>query len=216
MELSGFLARCPLVAILRGIRPDEAVPVAAALEAAGFAIVEVPLNSPDPLASIAALARAFGDRMLIGAGTVMTETQVADIARGRRQADRDAARRRRRGAGGETARVAGGAGLLHPGRGVRHARRRCRRPETVPRRGGQPGDAAGDAGGAARRQRWCCRSAGSTRPTCKPGGRPARPGSASVRRSTNRRYAGDRQRQGVGTGFGADAVLNGLRPHSHL
>jgi 2-dehydro-3-deoxyphosphogalactonate aldolase len=80
MELSGFLARCPLVAILRGIRPDEAVPVAAALEAAGFAIVEVPLNSPEPLASINALARAFGDRMLIGAGTVMTGTQVADIA----------------------------------------------------------------------------------------------------------------------------------------
>jgi 2-dehydro-3-deoxyphosphogalactonate aldolase len=80
VELSGFLARCPLVAILRGIRPHEAVPVAAALEAAGFAIVEVPLNSPDPLASIAALARAFGDRMLIGAGTVMTGTQVAEIA----------------------------------------------------------------------------------------------------------------------------------------
>jgi 2-dehydro-3-deoxyphosphogalactonate aldolase len=81
VELSGFLARCPLVAILRGIRPDEAERVAAALEAAGFAIVEVPLNSPDPLASIAALARTFGDRMLIGAGTVMTATQVADIAR---------------------------------------------------------------------------------------------------------------------------------------
>ena len=78
--LGGFLARCPLVAILRGIRPEEAVPVTAALEARGFAIVEVPLNSPDPLASIAALARTFGDRMLIGAGTVMTEGQVADVA----------------------------------------------------------------------------------------------------------------------------------------
>jgi 2-dehydro-3-deoxyphosphogalactonate aldolase len=81
MELSKFLARCPLIAILRGIRPDEAVALASALEAAGFAIVDVPLNAPDPLASIAALARAFGDRMLIGAGTVMTDAQVADIAR---------------------------------------------------------------------------------------------------------------------------------------
>jgi 2-dehydro-3-deoxyphosphogalactonate aldolase len=80
MELSGFLARCPLVAILRGIRPEEAVPVTAALEARGFSIVEVPLNSPDPLASIAALARRFGDRMLIGAGTVMTAEQVAQVA----------------------------------------------------------------------------------------------------------------------------------------
>ena len=80
MELSGFLKRCDLVAILRGIRPEEAIPVTAALEASGLAIVEVPLNSPDPLASIAALAGEFGDRMLIGAGTVMTEAQVAEIA----------------------------------------------------------------------------------------------------------------------------------------
>ncbi|MDR3533313.1 MAG: 2-dehydro-3-deoxy-6-phosphogalactonate aldolase [Rhodopila sp.] len=80
MELSTYLAQCPLVAILRGIRPEEAVAVTAALEVGGIAIVEVPLNSPDPLASIAALARAFGDRLLIGAGTVMTESQVAEIA----------------------------------------------------------------------------------------------------------------------------------------
>lgn len=80
MELTRFLARCDLVAILRGIQPEEAVPVAAALEASGFAIVEVPLNSPDPLASIATLAREFGERMLIGAGTVMTDAQVSDIA----------------------------------------------------------------------------------------------------------------------------------------
>jgi 2-dehydro-3-deoxyphosphogalactonate aldolase len=80
MDLTSFLARCPLVAILRGIKPNEAIAVTAALEASGFAIVEVPLNSPDPLASITALAREFGSRMLIGAGTVMTEAQVADIA----------------------------------------------------------------------------------------------------------------------------------------
>jgi 2-dehydro-3-deoxyphosphogalactonate aldolase len=80
MDLRTCLGRCRLVAILRGITPAEAVPVTAALEASGFSIVEVPLNSPDPLASIAALARGFGDRLLIGAGTVMTEAQVADVA----------------------------------------------------------------------------------------------------------------------------------------
>jgi 2-dehydro-3-deoxyphosphogalactonate aldolase len=81
VELTSYLARCPLVAILRGVRPHEVTAIAAALETAGIAIVEVPLNSPDPLASIATLARDFGPRLLIGAGTVMTEAQVADIAR---------------------------------------------------------------------------------------------------------------------------------------
>jgi 2-dehydro-3-deoxyphosphogalactonate aldolase len=80
MGLNDYLARCDLVAILRGIRPDEAVAVTAALEDAGIAIVEVPLNSPDPMTSIAALAAEFGNRLLIGAGTVMTEAQVAQIA----------------------------------------------------------------------------------------------------------------------------------------
>ena len=80
MDLTSCLTRCPLVAILRGIRPDEAVPITGALETAGFAIVEVPLNSPDPMTSIANLVRRFGERMLIGAGTVMTEAQVAAIA----------------------------------------------------------------------------------------------------------------------------------------
>jgi 2-dehydro-3-deoxyphosphogalactonate aldolase len=81
VELKSFLARCPLIAILRGVQPHEAAAIATALEAAGIAIVEVPLNSPDPLTSIATLARDFGTRLLIGAGTVMTEAQVADIAR---------------------------------------------------------------------------------------------------------------------------------------
>ena len=80
MELTGWLARCPLVAILRGIRPDEAEPIAAALEGQGVTVVEVPLNSPQPLDSIARLARGFGERLLIGAGTVMTPEQVAEIA----------------------------------------------------------------------------------------------------------------------------------------
>jgi 2-dehydro-3-deoxyphosphogalactonate aldolase len=80
MGLTDYLARCDLVAILRGIRPEEAIAVTAALEAGGLTIVEVPLNSPDPMTSIAMLADTFGDRLLIGAGTVMTEAQVEQIA----------------------------------------------------------------------------------------------------------------------------------------
>ena len=80
MELSGWLTRCPLIAILRGVRPTEVEAVAAALEAAGIAIVEVPLNSPTPLESIARLARGFGARLLIGAGTVTERTQVEAVA----------------------------------------------------------------------------------------------------------------------------------------
>ena len=80
MELKAWLQRCPLVAILRGVKPHEAVAICEALERQGIAIVEVPLNSPQPVESIALLARAFGERMLIGAGTVMTEAQVTEIA----------------------------------------------------------------------------------------------------------------------------------------
>jgi 2-dehydro-3-deoxyphosphogalactonate aldolase len=80
MELKDWLARCPLIAILRGVRPDEVEAIGDVLRQAGFAIVEVPLNSPDPIDSIARLARRFGDDLLIGAGTVMTPAQVGEIA----------------------------------------------------------------------------------------------------------------------------------------
>ena len=80
MELTPWLTRCPLIAILRGVRPDEALAIAAALEHQGIAIIEVPLNSPRPMESIALLADKFGERLLIGAGTVMTAAQVAEIA----------------------------------------------------------------------------------------------------------------------------------------
>jgi len=80
MELKDWLKRCPLIAILRGIAPDEVGAVVGELEAAGIAIVEVPLNSPQPLYSIARLAARFGERLLIGAGTVTAPQQVADIA----------------------------------------------------------------------------------------------------------------------------------------
>ena len=77
--LSCWLARCPLVAILRGVRPDEVEAIGDALVAAGFAIIEVPLNSPQPLASIERLSRRFGTAVLIGAGTVTAPHQVGEI-----------------------------------------------------------------------------------------------------------------------------------------
>jgi 2-dehydro-3-deoxyphosphogalactonate aldolase len=75
-----FLQPLPLIAILRGITPDEALPVGQALVDAGLRIIEVPLNSPQPLRSIEALARAFGDRCLVGAGTVLSPAQADEVA----------------------------------------------------------------------------------------------------------------------------------------
>jgi 2-dehydro-3-deoxyphosphogalactonate aldolase len=68
----------PLVAILRGLKPEEALEVGQAIVNAGFQILEVPLNSPDPLRSIQILAEAFPNA-LVGAGTVTTAQQVRDI-----------------------------------------------------------------------------------------------------------------------------------------
>jgi 2-dehydro-3-deoxyphosphogalactonate aldolase len=73
-------AACPLVAILRGVRPDEVSAIGEALADAGFTLIEVPLNSPDPFDSIARLADALGDRAMIGAGTVLTTIDVARVA----------------------------------------------------------------------------------------------------------------------------------------
>ncbi len=73
-------AECPLVAILRGLRPEEAEEIGAALVEAGVRIIEVPLNSPDPLGSIASLARHFGEEALIGAGTVIDVANVGRVA----------------------------------------------------------------------------------------------------------------------------------------
>ena len=72
-------AECPLVAILRGLTPDTAEDIVGALIDAGFRVIEVPLNSPDPLDSIARLSRRFGDRAVIGAGTVLTPAQVDQV-----------------------------------------------------------------------------------------------------------------------------------------
>ena len=79
-ELKERLRDVPLVAILRGVTPEEVVGIGEALVAAGLVALEVPLNSPRPFESISALARAFGDRALVGAGTVRDPEDVTRTA----------------------------------------------------------------------------------------------------------------------------------------
>lgn len=80
MTLRDWLDACPLVAILRGVTPGEVLEIGGALVEAGFRMVEVPLNSPDPFDSIDRLSRRFGESLLVGAGTVLDSGQVAQVA----------------------------------------------------------------------------------------------------------------------------------------
>lgn len=73
-----YLDQCPLVAIIRGVTPREAEAIGDAICEGGIRIIEVPLNSPDPLESIELLAKKFGDEVLVGAGTAL---KVEDVAR---------------------------------------------------------------------------------------------------------------------------------------
>ena len=75
-----YFAECPLVAIIRGVTPADAQATAKALHEAGIRIIEVPLNSPRPLESIRIIAEQFGDRALVGAGTVLDSSKVAEVA----------------------------------------------------------------------------------------------------------------------------------------
>ena len=72
-------AKCPLIAILRGVKPEEVEAIGDALVEAGFTILEVPMNSPDPLDSIARLARTLKGRAVVGAGTVRRVEDVAAV-----------------------------------------------------------------------------------------------------------------------------------------
>jgi 2-dehydro-3-deoxyphosphogalactonate aldolase len=76
-----FADHRPLVAILRGIKPEEAADVFDALVAAGFGLIEVPLNSPDPIKTISLLAERAKDRAIVGAGTVLMVDEVDAVAR---------------------------------------------------------------------------------------------------------------------------------------
>lgn len=77
--LKGHLDECPLVAIIRGVTPGDAEDIGAAIYEAGIRIIEVPLNSPDPLNSIERLAKRFGEEMLVGAGTVLDVESVSRV-----------------------------------------------------------------------------------------------------------------------------------------
>jgi len=77
--LRTYLDQCPLVAIIRGVTPDEAEAIGDAIFEGGIRIIEVPLNSPDPLKSIERLAKRFGERTLVGAGTVLKPDDVARV-----------------------------------------------------------------------------------------------------------------------------------------
>jgi 2-dehydro-3-deoxyphosphogalactonate aldolase len=79
-QFATAFAACPLVAVLRGLTPAEAPAIGDALVEAGFTLIEVPLNSPDPFESIALLAKRLGTRAIIGAGTVLTTDNVARVA----------------------------------------------------------------------------------------------------------------------------------------
>lgn len=80
MTFDDAMSALPLVAILRGVKPEEAVEIGEALVAAGFRIIEVPLNSPQPFASIQRLATALGPKAVVGAGTVLKPGDVDAVA----------------------------------------------------------------------------------------------------------------------------------------
>ncbi|WP_319483421.1 2-dehydro-3-deoxy-6-phosphogalactonate aldolase [uncultured Cohaesibacter sp.] len=80
MDFEKFVGQCPLVAILRGVTPEEVLGIGQVLVDSGFSIIEVPLNSPRPFESISILQESLGRRALIGAGTVLSTEAVEGVA----------------------------------------------------------------------------------------------------------------------------------------
>lgn len=80
MVIGEWLAKCPLIAILRGIKPEEVEDIFSGILSAGIVIAEIPLNSPDPLKSIKRATDLYGQKMLIGAGTVTRAAEVEPVA----------------------------------------------------------------------------------------------------------------------------------------
>ena len=78
-DFDRYFAECPLVAIIRGVTPKDAEATAGAIFEGGIRIIEVPLNSPQPFDSIEIIAKAFGDRALVGAGTVLNTDDVQRV-----------------------------------------------------------------------------------------------------------------------------------------
>ncbi len=78
-DFAAAFAQCPLVAILRGVKPEEVEAIGEELVSAGFTLIEVPLNSPDPFESIARLACRVGKRALVGAGTVLSAANAGRV-----------------------------------------------------------------------------------------------------------------------------------------
>ena len=79
-DFQAHFAACRLIAILRGLTPEDAVDIGEALVGCGIRVIEVPLNSPDPFESISLMSTALGERALVGAGTVLEPEQVAQVA----------------------------------------------------------------------------------------------------------------------------------------
>jgi 2-dehydro-3-deoxyphosphogalactonate aldolase len=77
--LQNYLDQCPLIAIIRGVTPDDADTIGDAIYEGGIRIIEVPLNSPDPLTSIERLSKRMGERILVGGGTVLTPDDVRRV-----------------------------------------------------------------------------------------------------------------------------------------
>ena len=78
--LDRYLEELPLVAILRGVTPDDVLDIAQVLFDSGFRCIEVPLNSPRPLESIFRLVEGYGEQVLVGGGTVLDAAAVDDVA----------------------------------------------------------------------------------------------------------------------------------------